>query len=197
MRRIDDTHRVLGLVAVAVTAGLVVAGFANGSADAHGMAERSARQSSAPARAAAIPSRSVRVVYSGPLVTAGSESDRPMRQVAAPVRAEAPVPSQASPHVPDPAVTGSIAIARPEARVQVAARGTAAPDAEPRAAESATKGGIDLNTASIEQLNAIGAGRIGKAIARRRPYASPEDLLDKRVLNRATFARIKDQVTVR
>lgn len=196
MRRIDDTHRVLGLVAVAVTAGLVVAGFANGSADAHGMAERSARQSSAPARAA-IPSRSVRVVYSGPLVTAGSDSDRPMRQVAAPVRAEAPVPSQASPHVPDPAVTGSIAIARPEARVQVAARGTSAPDTEPREAESATKGGIDLNTASIEELNAIGAGRIGKAIARRRPYASPEDLLDKRVLNRATFARIKDQVTVR
>jgi len=42
----------------------------------------------------------------------------------------------------------------------------------------------------------LGLGRIGKAIARARPYATPEDLLRKRVVNRATYARIKDQVTV-
>jgi DNA uptake protein ComE-like DNA-binding protein len=53
-----------------------------------------------------------------------------------------------------------------------------------------------LNSASIDQLNAMGGGRIGKAIARARPYATPEDLLRKRVVNRATYARIKDQVTV-
>jgi DNA uptake protein ComE-like DNA-binding protein len=198
MRRLDDTHRVLGLVAIAVTAGLAVAGFANGSADAHGVAERSMRQAgSASAGVVPIPSRPVRVVYSGPLVTAGGENDRPMRRVEAPARGVAPEPAQASPQVSEPATTGSITLARPEARVQVAARGIAAPESEVRGADAAARRGIDLNTASIDDLNAIGAGRIGKAIARGRPYASPEDLLGKRVLNRATFARIKDQVTVR
>ncbi|MCB5175359.1 helix-hairpin-helix domain-containing protein [Microvirga sp. SM9] len=56
----------------------------------------------------------------------------------------------------------------------------------------------DLNAASLEELNSLrGGGRIGKAIVRGRPYASVEDLVKKRVLNRSVYARIKDQVTVR
>jgi DNA uptake protein ComE-like DNA-binding protein len=55
---------------------------------------------------------------------------------------------------------------------------------------------VDLNSASLQQLNNLGAGRIGRAIIRGRPYLSKEDLVRKRVLNRTDFGRIKDQVTV-
>jgi hypothetical protein len=55
---------------------------------------------------------------------------------------------------------------------------------------------VDLNTASVEDLNALrGAGRIGRAIVRGRPYASVEDLVKKRVLSRSVYVRVKDQVT--
>jgi DNA uptake protein ComE-like DNA-binding protein len=53
---------------------------------------------------------------------------------------------------------------------------------------------VDLNSASVADLNALGGGMIGRAIVGGRPYASPEDLLAKRVLNRATYERIKDQI---
>jgi DNA uptake protein ComE-like DNA-binding protein len=38
---------------------------------------------------------------------------------------------------------------------------------------------------------------IGRAIIAGRPYRDPEDLLSKRVLNRAAFARIREQVAAR
>ena len=57
---------------------------------------------------------------------------------------------------------------------------------------------VDLNTANVDQLNALaGGGRIGQAIIRGRPYGSAEDLLRKRVLRRATYEAVRDQVTVR
>jgi DNA uptake protein ComE-like DNA-binding protein len=57
---------------------------------------------------------------------------------------------------------------------------------------------VDLNTASLEQLNVLqGGGLIGRAIIRRRPYTSVEDLLVKQVLSRSTYKRIANQITVR
>ena len=57
---------------------------------------------------------------------------------------------------------------------------------------------VDLNTASLEELNALrGGGLIGRAIIRRRPYTSVEDLLVKQVLSRSTYKRITHQITVR
>lgn len=57
---------------------------------------------------------------------------------------------------------------------------------------------VNLNTATLEQLNAIdGAGSVARAIMRGRPYASAEDLVTKRILRRSVYERIKDQVTVR
>lgn len=57
---------------------------------------------------------------------------------------------------------------------------------------------IDLNRASLEELNRLpGVGLIGRAIMSGRPYRSPEDLLDRRILNRRDFARIRSYVTVR
>ena len=56
---------------------------------------------------------------------------------------------------------------------------------------------VDLNKATVEDLNNLkGAGSLGRAIARGRPYKSVEELVKKRVVRRATFERIKDQVTV-
>jgi DNA uptake protein ComE-like DNA-binding protein len=57
---------------------------------------------------------------------------------------------------------------------------------------------LDLNTASVADLNRLrGGGTIGRAIVAKRPYTSVEQLLSKRVLSRAVYERIKDQVTVR
>ncbi|WP_313900869.1 helix-hairpin-helix domain-containing protein [Methylobacterium sp. J-026] len=57
---------------------------------------------------------------------------------------------------------------------------------------------VDLNTAPVADLNRLrGGGAIGRAIAAKRPYASVDQLLSKRVLSRALYDRIKDQVTVR
>jgi len=55
----------------------------------------------------------------------------------------------------------------------------------------------NLNTASVEELNALGAGMIGRRIIVNRPYTSPEDLVSKRILKRADFEIIKAAVTVR
>ncbi len=62
---------------------------------------------------------------------------------------------------------------------------------------SATGGRVDLNSASIEQLNALGAGMIGKRVVEFRPYASVEDLVTRRVLKRADYETIRAAVTAR
>ncbi|MGO4525290.1 ComEA family DNA-binding protein [Microvirga sp. 2MCAF35] len=57
---------------------------------------------------------------------------------------------------------------------------------------------VDLNKSSVEELNKLkGAGSLGRAIVRGRPYKSVDDLVNKRVVRRDTFERIKDQVAVR
>ncbi|MEH3145344.1 MAG: helix-hairpin-helix domain-containing protein [Methylobacterium frigidaeris] len=72
----------------------------------------------------------------------------------------------------------------------------AAAQAEP--APPAAAGVLDLNTATLSELNGLrGGGMIGKAIVAGRPYGRPQDLLSRRILSRSTFERIKDQVTVR
>jgi DNA uptake protein ComE-like DNA-binding protein len=105
------------------------------------------------------------------------------------VEAAAPAPTQAEastsvPEVAEPtevaSVTGATTVTRVEAD-------------PPKAA-----GLIDLNTASVEALNALrGGGRIGRSIVRGRPYASVEDLVKKRILSRSVYTRVKDQVAVR
>jgi len=61
----------------------------------------------------------------------------------------------------------------------------------------ATDGNVDLNAATVEQLNALGAGMIGKRILEFRPYTSTDELLTRRVLKRADYETIKGAVTVR
>ncbi|MBD2747077.1 helix-hairpin-helix domain-containing protein [Microvirga sp. BT688] len=69
-------------------------------------------------------------------------------------------------------------------------------------AEPARPGGpasdlVDLNRASFEQLNSLkGAGALGRAIIKGRPYKSVDDLVKKKVMRRTVFEKIKDQVKV-
>lgn len=69
-----------------------------------------------------------------------------------------------------------------------------AADVAPKTA-SAT-GLVNINTASVEKLNAVGAGHVGRTIARHRPYRSLQDLVDHRVLNARDFARIRSAITI-
>lgn len=56
---------------------------------------------------------------------------------------------------------------------------------------------VDLNKGSVDDLNNLkGAGPLGRAIVRGRPYRSVEDLVTKKVVRRAAYEKIKDQVTV-
>lgn len=63
--------------------------------------------------------------------------------------------------------------------------------------EQKTRPGIDINTASADDLDHIpGAGRIGRTIVRHRPYRKIEDLVDKRVLRMGAFQRIQSRIKV-
>jgi DNA uptake protein ComE-like DNA-binding protein len=108
---------------------------------------------------------------------------------------------------PEPAVSelNTSSVTRPAAQDQTAsiqpdASGAPLPDAPPPAEEPAETAAestlVDLNTASLEELNDLGAGRIGRAIIRGRPYASAEDLVTKKVLRRSDFEKIKGLVAV-
>jgi DNA uptake protein ComE-like DNA-binding protein len=94
-------------------------------------------------------------------------------------------PASSLPEDPiDPDMTGTVT---PQASLA---------DAKPAAAPE-TNSRVDLNTASFAQLNALkGAGALGRAIIKGRPYASVDDLMRKKVLRRTAFEKIKDQVTV-
>ncbi len=103
-----------------------------------------------------------------------------------------PAPAMPRPQPAPPATLSAVPPVTPEQAGQ---------DAVAEAVESAgprALGSVDLNTASVADLNTLrGGGMIGRAIVQKRPYASVGELLSKRVLSRATFERIKDQVTVR
>lgn len=120
------------------------------------------------------------------------------------------MPAQAGP-VPESASAPG-PVAGPAARPSVTPAGHAAAPAAPIDAEmtgavavASLPGGsgpaddlVDLNTASVEQLNALrNAGSIARAIIRHRPYASVDDLVKRRILRRSVYEKVKDQVTVR
>lgn len=105
----------------------------------------------------------------------------------------------------EPAATPEPAPAKPEAPQAAIAPQEPADGADGEAAADATENSdpravnlVDLNTGSLTELNGLrGGGAIGRAIMQRRPYASIDQLLSKRVLSRSVYQRIKDQVTVR
>ena len=153
----------------------------------------------------------VRVVYPGPLgdspiqprkITA-SLSPSPL-DAPAPVQAPAPAAVVAAPATA--AVTQATAAPAPAAApaadptpldaVKPAATVVASAETDGSAAAPAAASGhgVNLNNASIAELNNIGGGHIGQAIVQHRPYHSVEDLVKKRVVRRSIFDQIKNQV---
>ncbi|MDH2310220.1 ComEA family DNA-binding protein [Methylobacterium brachiatum] len=119
----------------------------------------------------------------------------------APPRTPEPAPRPAAPPpeaVPArPAQMPSDALAFPNETVPVQ-QGEAEIDRAEESAGPRALALLDLNTASAADLNKLrGGGAIGRAIIAKRPYASVDQLLSKRVLSRAVYEKIKDQVTVR
>ena len=138
----------------------------------------------------------VRSVYPGPRPAEPSPQRQPPAAEAmpAPAPVPAPAPPVSTPAVPAPsAAPATMPASTPP---PVFSPPSVATVEEPAPAPAAA-GTVDLNTASVAELNGLGGGMIGKAIVARRPYASPGELLSKRVLSRATYERIKGQVTVR
>ncbi len=125
-----------------------------------------------------------------------ARAEQPVPVAAPPAPTPAPPPSPPAPVVPSPAIVAPTPTPPPPPAADVTAlrQGTpAAADTRPIAVDL-----LDLNTASVQDLNRLrGAGLIGRAIQRGRPYASVDDLLTKRVLSRSSYDRIRDQVTVR
>ena len=65
-------------------------------------------------------------------------------------------------------------------------------------AGESVKGKININSASVSELDSlwgIGEAR-AKAIIENRPYASVDDLLDKKVIPANVFEAIKDEIAV-
>ncbi|MGF3025886.1 helix-hairpin-helix domain-containing protein [Methylobacterium aquaticum] len=130
----------------------------------------------------------VRSVYPGPR-PADTPQRPPVVAEAPPVASPAPVPAPAPIPTPIPAPAPS--------PPPVFTPSVPLPQVDTTADTEPSTGTVDLNTASLAELNGLGGGLIGKAIIAKRPYASPGELLSKRVLSRATYEKIKDQVTVR
>lgn len=100
----------------------------------------------------------------------------------------APAPSLPAPPPPAPPPPPPVADTPPAADPSAQAADNAAPRAV---------GLVDLNTASVADLNRLrGGGAIGRAIIKGRPYTAVDQLISKRVLSRGTYERIKDQVSV-
>lgn len=100
------------------------------------------------------------------------------------------------PAMPEP---GSVMAAAPAFEPQPIVAPSAPPArtaATPAVAEPAPADGVDLNTASLEALNGLNAGMIGRAIVRGRPYAAAEELVERRILTRASFEKIRPRVVV-
>ncbi len=132
-----------------------------------------------------------------PLAVISSDAVQAVSTRATPVgTAPPPVPSASSSEAAPPHTHLQVSIGSAVAPTGSAARQVAAIEEPPKQPSDPAGRLVDLNSAKLEELNGLkGGGRIGRAIMRGRPYTSPEDLLMKKVLNRATYDRIKDQVT--
>ncbi|SFM14427.1 ComEA family DNA-binding protein [Methylobacterium pseudosasicola] len=130
-----------------------------------------------------------------PVAEAPSTPPEPIAPPAPPPAPEPVAPQPPGTAASRPAQMPSDALAFPSEPVQQgqAEIDQAEDNAGPRAIAL-----LDLNTASVADLNKLrGGGAIGRAITAKRPYTSVDQLLSKRVLSRAVYEKIKDQVTVR
>ncbi|GJE27351.1 ComEA family DNA-binding protein [Methylobacterium organophilum] len=150
----------------------------------------------APAPAERTEEPGVRSVYPGPRPSAAPRPGSSAEAPAAPAPAPAPLP-EAGTEKPAPAAPARGAEAAPPDEMPGEDPQDVPAAPAPAEAAGGETGGVDLNTASVEQLNGLGAGMIGRVIVAGRPYASPDDLVTRRILTRRDFETIRPHVTVR
>ncbi|KQP38203.1 hypothetical protein ASF49_04070 [Methylobacterium sp. Leaf104] len=194
------------IVVAAILAGIVQVLRPHDGGPADAPTVRTTPETGKAGTQAAVPPAVTRPVSPVAPAPAPQPSPAPAPQAAIPPAASPPAGPAPSPNVPlPPSLPGPIQAPSPPDRSFVDTARPAAPSAGEQeidnAAETAGPRGIaivDLNTGSVAELNGLrGGGMIGRAIVQKRPYASVGELLSKRVLSRAVYERIKDQVTVR
>lgn len=131
--------------------------------------------------------QSIRAIAPGPPSAPGMVATAPSPPAAAPAGLPAP---------PGPSTDPGSPARQPDGPSATALRTETVPNAA-QDPSTAPAGSVDLNTASVEQLNALGAGMIGRRIIEFRPYAAPDDLVTRRVLKRGDYDTIKNAITVR
>ena len=133
----------------------------------------------------------------------GTEATRPARIISPALSEEPPQPPATTAAV---RLQGSASLTQPAERsAPPASSGTPAPMAAVEPSSSAQQAAapalstapnsplVDINSASIDELNGLG-GQFGNAIIRGRPYGSIDELVSKRILKRAVFSQIKDRI---
>ena len=118
-----------------------------------------------------------------------------------------PSPVQATPESNAPSTSApsvsSLSTSSPSTTLQSTPPQSQSANAAPAPAEDLaearadTNGSVDLNTATLEQLNGLGAGMIGRTIIANRPYTAPEDLVARRVLTRRDYETIRSRIAAR
>ncbi|HEX3350410.1 MAG TPA: helix-hairpin-helix domain-containing protein [Acetobacteraceae bacterium] len=98
-----------------------------------------------------------------------------------------------------PATTAPSITAPSAATPRAASPAAPAPSTSASTAPSATPatGMVNINTASVAQLDKlpqIGKSRAEK-IVKGRPYSSPADLVNKKILTKSVYSKIKDKIT--
>lgn len=134
--------------------------------------------------------QSIRTITPGASASSGLVATDPTGSAPS---ATAPTNQPATPKAsvePDAPVGQGESASNPSVRTDISPGGAKDPAAK-------AGGSVDLNSASVEQLNALGAGMIGKRIIEFRPYTSPDELLSRRVLKRSDYDAIKDSISVR
>lgn len=112
--------------------------------------------------------------------------------LAMPVMAQAPSPAQAPPRTAPPASPQT-----PPAATSPQAAPAARPPAATPAAPTTAAGKVDLNLATVAELEAlpgIGPARAA-AIVANRPYRSPEEVVAKASVPQSVLAGMRDRVT--
>lgn len=143
----------------------------------------------------------VRTVYPGPQAGAVQRLSRSVQNevAAAPSRPPAAVPAAVAgePAAVERDTSEVPPSPKPDVVVPADSADVSSSPASAAAEPAASGTGIDLNTDSVEELNALGAGMIGRRIITFRPYSSPEDLITWRVLKKSDFDIIKTSIMVR
>jgi competence protein ComEA len=72
------------------------------------------------------------------------------------------------------------------------------PKPQPKAPPAAKKEALDINSASADELKAVkGIGEAdAKKIIENRPYRTKDELVEKKVLSKATYDKIKNQIRI-